>query len=698
MAKLYGNIAASALLTLDKSFARALGQPLDSTEVYYSKAAALEYAAGANAYVGQKLVVIEDGVVSHWSVEDTAGTLKELGSKPVADGTTISINDEGKITLANIAEKAEGTYNAVLVNGTLTWVKPSETTVEGLSDLISALTGRVDTLETKVGEAASEGKNATGLYKAIADALEAAKAYADANDSDTIYNDSELRERIEELEKFFVTADGEALNEALDTLIEIQKEIAADDEGAAAMLASIQAAEEAIEKLNGDVNTVGSVDKKIKDAIDAIPDVDLSDYVTNSALANKGYAVASEVANTYATKTELEPVATNASNAKTAVENLESRFDEIVAVGGEPNAINKIQVNGSELAITNKTVNIAVPTKFSDITDDSGFDGRITAAQNQANKGVSDASAAQTTANEAKSAAEANAQSIGGLNTTVSGHTTTIGEHGTAIKALQDADLAHKSEYESLAEIVSGHTTAIAGKASTTALNGALESIGANTSAINTINTVSLPAINEAIAKKANSADVYNKDAINALIGTPAEGKTIVKMIEDAQKAATYDDTAIKASIKANTDALAILNGNAETKGSVLAIAKAEAEAAAKAEVAAVIDSAPEAFDTLKEIATWIEGDKTATEELVKRVVANETAVSTTIPAAIESSLAAAKKYTDDSMVKADGTTIANTNGTFSVKKVSTDVLELGGLELVLCGGNSGVVTTPTPH
>lgn len=690
MAKLYGNIAASALLTLDKSFARALGQPLDSTEVYYSKAAALEYAAGANAYVGQKLVVIENGVVSHWSVEDTAGTLKELGSKPVADGTTISINDEGKITLANIAEKAEGTYNAVLVNGTLTWVKPSETTVEGLSDLISALTGRVETLETKVGEAASEGKNATGLYKAIADALEAAKAYADDNDSDTIYNDSELRGRIEELEKFFVTAEGDTLNAALDTLIEIQKEIAADNEGAAAMLASIQAVEEEIEKLNGDVNTAGSVDKKIKDAIDAIPDVDLSDYVTNTALNDKGYAIATEVANTYATKAALEPVATAASNAATKADNLESRINDIVATGGEPNAINTIKVNGVAQAIDEqKAVNITVPTKFSDITDDSGFDGRITAAQNQANKGVSDASAAQTTANEAKSAAEANAQSIGGLTSTVGGHTTTIGEHSTAIKALQDADLAHKGEYDSLAEIVSGHTTAIAGKASTTALNDALSSIGTNTSAINTINTVSLPAINEAIAKKANSADVYDKDAINALIGTPAEGKTIVKMIEDAQKAATYDDTTIKASIKANTDALAILNGDAETEGSVLAIAKAEAEAAAKAEVAAVIDSAPEAFDTLKEIATWIEGDKTATEELVKRVVANETAVSTTLPASIASSLAEAKKYTDDNMVKADGATIANTNGTFSVKKVSTDVLEMGEIELVLYGGKA---------
>jgi hypothetical protein len=73
-----------------------------------------------------------------------------LGSKPVADGTTVSIDDNGKITLANIAEKAEGTYNAVLVNGVLTWVKPSETTVEGLSDLINALTGRVDSAEEAI--------------------------------------------------------------------------------------------------------------------------------------------------------------------------------------------------------------------------------------------------------------------------------------------------------------------------------------------------------------------------------------------------------------------------------------------------------------------------------------------------------------------------------------------------------------------
>ena len=151
MAKLYGEIAAKALLTLDKSFARANGQPLDASEVYYSLQAAKNYAATAQAYIGQKIVVIENGIVSHYSVEDTNGTLKELGAKPVADGTTVAIGADGKITLANItdAEKA-GTYNAVLVNGKLTWVKPSETTVEGLSDLITALTGRVDTAEADI--------------------------------------------------------------------------------------------------------------------------------------------------------------------------------------------------------------------------------------------------------------------------------------------------------------------------------------------------------------------------------------------------------------------------------------------------------------------------------------------------------------------------------------------------------------------
>ena len=50
--------------------------------------------------------------------------------------------------------------------------------------------------------------------------------------------------------------------------------------------------------------------------------------------------------------------------------------------------------------------------------------------------------------------------------------------------------------------------------------------------------------------------------AINNKIGTVAEGKTVVQMIADAQTEATYDDTQIKADIKANTDAIHVIEAD----------------------------------------------------------------------------------------------------------------------------------------
>ena len=390
---------------------------------------------------------------------------------------------------------------------------------------------------------------------------------------------------------------------------------------------------------------------------------------------------------TYATKAELEPVKTTANNASTAVANLETRFDEIVAVGGEPNAINKIQVNGSELAISNKTVNIEVPTKFSDLTDDSGFDARITAAKSQADKGVSDAGAAQATADN-------NATEIGKHETRIGLLETAKGDHETRIISLENADSQHASEYSALKGIVDGHTSALATKAEQTAVDAVSAKVCANETAISTLKDTTIPAINTEINKKANSADVYTKTEVGAI----AEGKTLIQMIEDAQSAATYDDTAIKASIKQNADAIAILNGDSETAGSVAKIAAD----AAKAEVATVVDSAPEAFNTLKEIATWISEDETATEALVSRVTANETAI-----AAINNEttgiLATGKAYTDSQiaalpaatadalgLVKYDNTTVKmNDNKQLYVAKVSTDILEQGTNVLILNGGSA---------
>ena len=714
MAKLYGEIAAKSLLTLDKSFARANGQPLDASEVYYSLDAAKTYAAGAQAYIGQKIVVIENGVVSHYSVEDTDGNLKELGAKPVADGTTVEIAADGKITLANISDKAQGTYNAVLVNGELTWVKPSSTTVEGLSDLITALTGRVDDAEKDIddlqaavgaaakpesAEGAGDGVAATGLYKLIEDALAEAKQYADDHDDDTQYDDSGLKSRIAELEKFFATADGESLDAALDTLIEIQKEIAKDNASAASMLASIQANAQAIETLNGADTVTGSVDKKIKDAIEAIPDVDLSEYAKSADVANT-YITKTDASTTYATQTTVNDLSTTVTNQGNTLSTLNTKVDEIIAAGGQPNTIEHVAVNGVRLTPDeDKQVNVVVPTKFTDITDDSGFSDLISTAKAQADKGVNDAAAAQATANQAQADVDAVEVTVGEHSTVIAGHTTSISDHSTRITQLEEADTAHTAEYNALKAIVDGHTTSIAGKAEQTALDTANANITKNTNAIATLNDTTIPTINAAVAKKANSADVYAKsDVYNKTgIGTIETGKTLVQMIEEAQSAATYDDTQIKADIKANTDALAILNGAVETAGSV----KAEAKAAADIAVATVVNGAPEALDTLREVAEWIANDESGAAAMANKIAANEKAIAD-INNETTGILATAKSYanalfagipaaTADALglVRADNVSIFNNAGVLSVGAVSTDRLTQGTGEFILNGGSA---------
>lgn len=113
MAKLFGEIDAKSILTLNKSFARANGQPLDSSEIYYSKAKAEEYAQTDIAYVGQKIVVVENGIVTHYSIEDTAGTLKKLippSPEVSLDETSITNTADGKITIKGFNEIPNGVY------------------------------------------------------------------------------------------------------------------------------------------------------------------------------------------------------------------------------------------------------------------------------------------------------------------------------------------------------------------------------------------------------------------------------------------------------------------------------------------------------------------------------------------------------------------------------------------------------------
>lgn len=814
MAKLYGEIAAKSLLTLDKSFARANGQPLDASEVYYSLEAARTYAAGAQAYIGQKIVVVEDGVVTHYGIEDAAGTLKELGSKPVGDNSTIVVADNGTISLKGVGtlvferdilgeddqptgEKEAVQYQPLMTAAGLVWVEPSKTTVEGLATLIDALAVRVKALEddrvteaelaaavkvetdrAEAAEAAlgeridaidfvdeTEMANAiaaarTEISKEIDDNVKVAKDRADeaytlaeskvdatayATDKKALEDEDAAIRAIAEGARDSINTflNSEDIDETVNTLKEIQAEIEkmtdateletalaskadksyvdeelgkkqdvipentydaygsaatakgeaiADAEGkiATAKQEAIDAAASAAAGLYATQTRVNELETALDGRLDVLEAIDHSAYTTNEVFNE----YKTTVENTYATKAALEPVAQDAANAKTAVGNLETRFDEIVAVGGEPNAINKIQVNGSELAITDKTVNIIVPTKVSDLTDDTGFDARITAAQNQADKGVSDAAAAASAAAQAQNEVDALETEVGGIQTTVAGHTTSITDYGTRIGALEQADIAHGTEYNELKGIVSGHTATIATKADITAVDAVVASAAANAAAIKTLNETTIPGVNTEIAKKANASDLANyhtKSEISAITGTVPADKTLVQMIADAKSEATYDDTEVRGLITAEAQrAAAAEKTNADEIARVNGV------------LVAALDNDGEGLDSIKELADWINVHGSEAAEMAEAISDNADAIAA-INHVDTGILAQAKAHTNAAiaalptataealgLVKYDDVTIKmNDSQQLYVAKVSTDILEQGSMTLVLNGGSA---------
>ncbi len=89
------------------------------------------------------------------------------------------------------------------------------------------------------------------------------------------------------------------------------------------------------------------------------------------------------------------------------------------------------------------------------------------------------------------------------------------------------------------------------------------------------------------------------KGEVMTYVGTipaDAKAKDVVAYIKEAVTAGSYDDSTLRAEVNKNTAAITTLNGTGD--GSVK---KAVADA-----VTSIIDGAPEAYDTLKEISDWI--------------------------------------------------------------------------------------------
>ena len=158
------------------------------------------------------------------------------------------------------------------------------------------------------------------------------------------------------------------------------------------------------------------------------------------------------------------------------------------------------------------------------------------------------------------------------------------------------ADLATKAEVKTVQDAVD-------------ILNGADTVEGSVAKSIKDLKTTLDADIADAKASGDNAQTAV--DALAEKVGTVPEEKTVVQMIADSM----YDDTAVKASIKANTDAITVLNGSGE--GSV---SKQVSDA-----VAAIVADAPEAYDTLKEISDWISNHADDASAMNSQINTNKT-------------------------------------------------------------------------
>ena len=166
------------------NFRRGNPNPLDNSSVWASLAAAQNYAANDPvAYVGQILTVVDhvNGIATVYSIQDEAGTLKKVGSSPVGDESTVTVAEDGTISLYGVSgleltrTEEDGSttkinYQPLLVDGKLTWVEPSATTVEGLATEIEGLKTRLTAAEAVIGDAEN------GIAKDVADNATAIEA------------------------------------------------------------------------------------------------------------------------------------------------------------------------------------------------------------------------------------------------------------------------------------------------------------------------------------------------------------------------------------------------------------------------------------------------------------------------------------------------------------------------------------------
>ena len=341
----------------------------------------------------------------------------------------------------------------------------------------------------------------------------------------------------------------------------------------------------------------------------------------------------------------------NAWNAKIGVDDVAKLKYNNAGVGGQTNVkealdilIKNIQISNAALTDTTANVNglaarLAtaegnITTAQTDITElktavgdaDSGLTQKVAnlekanaeggAVANAIKDAKEAAVAAQTTANQAVAA---NAAEVTRAQNAEAGLQASI----NAINNTETGILKQAKDYTDGREVVINGKITTAQNAANAAQDDvdALEGVVGNATNTSDMTTVfgKIAKVNEDLAAEVTRADTAekkaqaqadaNKAAIETLNGADTVPGSVDNKIKTAINKVNTDASALEGRVKKNEDAIAVINGDGE--GSI------------KKAVANLVDGAPEAMDTLKELAGAISAHQTVYEGYVQTVASN---------------------------------------------------------------------------
>ena len=219
-------------LNFSVSFNPTSAFPLDARSYFESYDAAVAAAATADAagsstttyYYGETIAVVENGIATLYTIQPDK-TLSEVGTKVEVNENVFTKDADDKLNLVGFASAVAGAQLVKSADGKLSWVKPDQTTVEGLQTAVAGLQtdvvnleesvdtieGKVTDLETKVGAAAGVDTAATGLYAELDKKADADKVYskedADLAIASAVANADHLkRTKVDSVEDIDLTA------------------------------------------------------------------------------------------------------------------------------------------------------------------------------------------------------------------------------------------------------------------------------------------------------------------------------------------------------------------------------------------------------------------------------------------------------------------------------------------------------------